>query len=260
MLLETFLVNLGIAFGLASVLWLVSVKITNVSIIDPFWSLCIWLPYAYNCIRSGLSPGRMLLLVASGIWALRLFAYLLFRCIGKPEDARYAAFRKRFGETRYWWFSFFQVFALQALLSQLISLPLLAASCTLGSDEIRWNDIAGLAVFILGFLFEAASDYQLQVFKRNPENRGKLLDKGFFRYTRHPNYFGEATLWFGLWLMSVDAPWGIVSVAGPLLLLWLLLRVSGVTMLDQHLARTRPEYAAYAKRTSAFMPMPPRRL
>jgi steroid 5-alpha reductase family enzyme len=258
MLLETFLVNLGIALGLAAVLWFVSVKITNVSIVDPFWSLCIWLPYAYHCFRSGLTPGRTLLLAASGVWAIRLFVYLLFRCIGKPEDARYAAFRERFGRERYWWFSFFQVFALQAMLSQLVSLPLLAASCTLGSDEIRWNDLAGLAIFIVGFLFEVVGDYQLQAFKKKPENRGKLMDSGLYRYSRHPNYFGEATLWFGLWLMSIDAPWGFAALVGPLLLLWLLLRVSGVAMLDEHMARTRPEYAAYAKKTPAFIPMPPR--
>lgn len=255
---ELLLANAGWVFALMSALWLVSVPLKDVSIVDPWWSMAFLLVTAHTALRSGLTVPKVVLLAEVCLWALRLWLHLLLRARGKPEDPRYAAFRQRFGPERYWWVSYFQVFLLQGGLVLLVSAPLQLAASAGPEDAWRLNDLAGLVVFWVGLGVESAADWQLRVFRAAPGNRGRILDTGLWRYSRHPNYFGEALVWWGFGLSALDRPWGWAALAGPALMTFLLVRVSGVSLLDQHLLRTRPGYADYVRRTSAFVPMPRR--
>lgn len=254
MTLDLLAASAVLVLGLMTVLWLASIRLRDVSIVDPWWSIGFLLVTAYTALRTGLTPGKTLLLAAVTVWALRLWWHLLRRSRGKPEDPRYAAFRARYGSERYWWVSFFQVFLLQGLLVMMISAPLQVAAAARPPDPIGVADVVGLVVFLAGFAFEMTADAQLQSFRDDPSRLGQVLDTGLWRLSRHPNYFGEAVLQWGLWIVSLDAPWGWATVAAPVLMTFLLLRVSGVTMLDAHLTSTRPGYADYVRRTPAFVP------
>ncbi|TFH28636.1 MAG: DUF1295 domain-containing protein [Myxococcales bacterium] len=250
--------NVALVLGLMTLLWLISVYLRDVSIVDPWWSMSFLLVQAHTVARTGLTPAKTLLLCLVAVWALRLWLHLLWRDRGKPEDPRYASFRQRYGPDRYWWVSFFQVFVLQGVLVVFISSPLQLAAVAGAPDPVTATDLAGLLIFAFGFLFEAVADWQLQSFRRDPGNRGKVLDSGLWRWSRHPNYFGEAVLWWGFWLFAADQPLGWATVLAPTLMTFLLLRVSGVTMLDTHLTRSKPGYREYLRRTSAFVPRRPR--
>ena len=240
-----------------TVLWGWSVFRRDASVVDPWWSIGFLLVAVQTLIASPPAASKRLLVAMVALWAIRLFAHLLWRSLGKPEDPRYRAFREKYGPERYWWISFFQVFLLQGALVLVISAPLQAALAA-PAAPLRWNHLAGLLLFAAGFGFEAAGDWQLFRFQSSRANRGKILDTGLWQWTRHPNYFGEALLWWGFWLYAASAPWGLATVLAPALMTFLLLRVSGVTLLEEHLARSRPGYAAYVKRTSPFLPRRPR--
>jgi steroid 5-alpha reductase family enzyme len=247
-----------------TVLWAVSVFVRDVSIVDPWWSIGFLLITANTVWRTGFTPGKALLLGMVGIWAVRLWLHLLWRSRGKPEDPRYADFRRRFGPERYWWLSFFQVFLLQGFLIVLISAPLQVAAAARVADPVSFLDILGLAVFAAGFAIEAVADAQLAAFRRESSRREatepkRVLDTGLWRSSRHPNYFGEALLWWGFWISVLDMPMGWATVFAPVVMTFLLVKVSGVAMLDAHLGATRPGDAEYIRRTSAFIPWPPRR-
>ena len=248
--------NAGLVLVLVTALWLVSVFRRDASLIDPWWSISFLLVTVHTALATGLTPGKWLLLGMVATWALRLWLHLLLRSRGKPEDPRYAAFRQRYGAARYWWVSYFQVFLLQGALALFISAPLQLAASAAGA--ITPLAIAGLVVFGVGLTFEIVADAQLQAFRDDPSKRGKVLDTGLWRYSRHPNYFGEALLWWGFWLTALGLPLGLFTVLAPALMTFLLLKVSGVAMLDEHLSRTRPGFADYMRRTSGFLPRPPR--
>ncbi len=257
-MLYLWLANAGVVLGLMSLLWLVSVRLTDVSIVDPWWSFGFLLVSLQGFLRTGATPAKLLVLTLVAAWALRLWAHLLWRSRGKPEDPRYAAFRERFGAQRYWWVSYFQVFVLQGLLMLTISAPLVVATMAVLPDPIGLTHLLGAAVVLIGLLCEVIADHQLAAFRRDPAKRGQVLDSGLWRYSRHPNYFGEALLWWGFWILALPQPYGWATVFAPVLMSFLLLRVSGVTMLDAHLSRTKPGYAEYVRRTSAFFPRPRR--
>jgi steroid 5-alpha reductase family enzyme len=189
-------------------------------------------------------------------WAVRLWLHLLLRSQGKPEDPRYTAFRRHFGPQRYWWISFFQVFLLQGVLASLISLPLQVAEAS--RLPLEGPLFTGAAVFLAGFVFEATADRQLQRFRVDPAKRGQVLDSGLWKYSRHPNYFGEALLWWGFWICSLSAPGAWLTFPAPALMTFLLLRVSGVKLLDAHMSAKNPAYAEYIRRTPAFIPGAPK--
>lgn len=258
MTLELFASNAALVGGLMTLLWVFSVIRRDASIVDPWWSMGFLLVAANTAARTGLTAGKALLLVLVGLWAVRLWLHLLLRSRGRPEDPRYAGFRQRFGPARYWWVSFFQVFLLQGCLLLLISAPLQLAAAAAVPDPVTLADLVGLAAFTVGLAIEAVADRQLQAFRNDPSKKGKVLDTGLWGWSRHPNYFGEALLWWGLWACSLDQPFGWATVLSPLLLTFLLLRVSGVTMLDAHMRATRPGYDAYLKRTPGFIPRRPR--
>ena len=258
MTLSLFVANYAAILPLMTVLWIVSVAKRNVSIVDPFWSIAFLIPTVRTALGTGLSEKKIALLLAVTLWSLRLFVHLFVRGLGKPEDPRYAAFRQRYGERRYWWFSFFQVFVLQGTLAALISLPLQITAAAPVSAALSIVDWVGLSLFALGFLCEAIADEQLRRFRALPKDPNRVLCTGLWRYSRHPNYFGEALLGFGLWLLSVDQPGGWLSVLAPIAMTFLLVKVSGVAMLDAYMTKTRPAYADYVRRTSAFVPFWPR--
>lgn len=254
-MVSLFLGNAAWVLGLMTALWLVSVRLRNASVVDPFWSILSLVVVARTVIVTGPTAGKLALTALVTVWALRLFAHLLARSIGHGEDPRYAAFRARFGPARYWWVSFFQVFVLQGVLALVASAPLFVAGAAEAPDPIGWNDVAGGAIALVGLVIEAVADATLQRFRRDPANKGQVLDRGLFARSRHPNYFGECVFAWGTWLMAIDrGALGLASAIGPALMTFLLLRVSGVTMLDAHLAKTKPGYAAYMARTPAFFP------
>lgn len=235
--------------------WLLSLIKRNVSIVDTLWSLLFVLAAAsYALAAPHMTPRALVVLVQLSIWALRLAIYITARNWGGGEDRRYQAIRAR-NQPHFWLKSLYLVFALQGVLAWIVSLPLYAAitsGAPLGSV-----DLAGSLLWLLGFCFETLGDWQLARFKRDPANRGRVMDRGLWRYTRHPNYFGECVLWWGFYLLALAAgAWW--SIVGPALMSVLLLRVSGVTLLEQDIGERRPGYADYKRRTNAFLPGPPR--
>jgi steroid 5-alpha reductase family enzyme len=211
--------------------------------------------YAFSQTPGGDPTRKVLLMILVTTWGLRLSLYLLWRNWGQGEDFRYRAFRQRYGPDRYWWISFFQTFMLQGFLAWIISAPLLGAQIQGG--QLNFLDYAALAMWMIGFIFEAGSDFQLARFRADPANEGKLLTSGFWRYSRHPNYFGDAACWWGYGLLSLAAG-SYLPALGALLMTVVIVRVSGVTLLEKTLAKRKPDYEAYARRTSSFIPWPPR--
>ena len=199
---------------------------------------------------------KIILVVLVCLWGLRLSLYLAWRNWGKGEDFRYQQFRQKYGAHRYWWFSFFQVFLLQGILMWLISAPLLGAQYYTGQAKLNILDILGVLVWLIGIIFEAGGDFQLARFKANLQNKGKVLDTGLWKYTRHPNYFGDSCVWWGYGLICL-AGGSYIPVYGSILMTALIIRVSGVFLLERSLAQTKPGYRDYIKRTSAFFPGPP---
>jgi steroid 5-alpha reductase family enzyme len=251
--------NAGLVLGLMVVLWLVSVVRRDASIIDPWWSIAFLLVTVHTVAHTGITPAKAVLLVLVAVWAIRLWLHLLRRSRGQPEDPRYAGFRARYGPERYWWVSFFQVFLLQGALVLIISAPLQLAAAAPSPDPVKPTHIASLLLFAAGFALEVIADAQLQRCRGDPARRGTVLDRGLWRYSRHPNYFGEALLWWGFWLAACARPFGWLTCFAPALMTFLLVRVSGVRMMDAHLVATRPGYADYVRRTSAFVPLPSRK-
>jgi steroid 5-alpha reductase family enzyme len=249
--LTIYLYGLAIAVVAAFGTWLLSLKLRNVAIVDSLWSLMFLVmacSYTFGAPRPG--PRAVVVLVLVTAWALRLSIYITLRNWGHGEDRRYQAIRAR-NEPNFAVKSLYLVFALQALLAWVISLPLLGS--ILGSRALGPLDIAGVAVWLVGFSFEAGGDWQLARFKADPANQGKVMDKGFWRFTRHPNYFGDFCVWWGFYFLAVSAgAWW--SVGAPLLMSLLLMRVSGVTLLEKDIGKRRPQYADYIRRTNAFFP------
>jgi steroid 5-alpha reductase family enzyme len=252
---------LSFACGVAVmlVLWLVSLARRDVSIVDIWWGPGFaWLAAIAFSRAAAPGPRGTLLLALVAIWGLRLGGYLLWRNWGHGEDARYARMRRHHGE-RFRWISLATVFGLQALLQWFVSLPLQLAQLVPSARPLGALDAFGVALVATGLFFEAVGDAQLARFKADPANRGRVMDRGLWRYTRHPNYFGDCLAWWGLFAIAAATPAGPWTIASPLLMTFLLLRVSGVALLERSLVRTRPEYRDYIARTSAFFPRPPSR-
>ncbi|MGB5303685.1 MAG: DUF1295 domain-containing protein [Gemmatimonadota bacterium] len=243
----------------AYVLWLVSLANGDASIADRFWGLGFVLLAAWYASNGGGWPVRSwLLLGLTSVWGIRLSVHIHRRNRGKPEDPRYARWREN-GGASYWWTSLWKVFALQALILWIVAAPLLVGQSSGTPDHLTAADFAGSAVWLLGFAFEAVGDAQLAAFRADPANAGKVLSTGLWRFTRHPNYFGDALIWWGLFVIATSVPGGSWTAFSPILMTVLLVRVSGVALLEESLRETRPGYADYVARTSAFIPWPPRR-
>lgn len=244
---------------LVTLLWIWSVMITNVSIVDLFWGFGFVVVNAfYVFMTDELNTRKILILALVSVWGLRLSIYLALRNIGKGEDFRYQEFRRNFGSKRYWWFSFFQTFLLQGVLIMIVSLPLLGVNSSTSSGELTILDYLGITVWLIGFTFEAGGDFQLARFKRNVANKGKVLNIGFWKYTRHPNYFGDSAVWWAYAIFSIAAGsyWQII---GSIVMTLLIIKVSGVALLEKTLNDTKPQYREYIEKTNSFFPWFPKK-
>ena len=248
----------GLTLAMMFVLWLVSLAMKNASIVDIFWGAGFTvIALATFVLSDGYRPRKVLITSLAAIWGLRLASYIGWRNAGKGEDFRYQAMRKRHGD-RFALVSLFTVFVLQGVLMWVISLPLQIAQLYGDPRRLIWMDLLGAALWATGLSFEAIGDWQLARFKSQPANKGKVMDRGLWAYTRHPNYFGDALLWWGLYLIALATEGGWWTVVSPLLMTTLLMKVSGVALLEKTLVKTRPEYRDYVRRTSAFFPLPPK--
>jgi steroid 5-alpha reductase family enzyme len=248
--------GLVFALSMAVVLWLVSLRTRDVSIVDMFWGLGVagvvniaaWAGQA-----SGQRTAAVLFLV--NLWGLRLAAHIWAR--HKGEDHRYAAMREKFGRN-WWWLSLIQVFLLQAILIWFVPAPLVAA-VLYSHMPMGWLDYAGFAVAAVALLFEALADFQLATFRADPASERKVMDRGLWAWSRHPNYFGEALMWWGYFAIGFGASHQWWLVLSPLLVTFLLLQVSGVPLMEDKIDERRPGYAEYRRRVSAFVPWPPKK-
>jgi steroid 5-alpha reductase family enzyme len=257
-MLMTALAGLGAILTALTLVWVLSVKRRDASIADVCWGLGFVLLAWLYCLLSPTMTSRAWLVAALvTIWGVRLSLHILRRNHGHGEDPRYRAMRASHGPA-FWWRSLFTVFWLQGALLWFVALPLLVAVHAARPAALTAVDVLGVLLFAIGFGFEVAGDHHLARFKAEPSNRGKVLDRGLWRYTRHPNYFGDATLWWGLYAIAAATPAGWLTVLSPTLMTFLLIRVSGVTLLEDGLKKSKPGYLAYIARTPAFFPWPPR--
>ncbi len=261
-LAHNLLVTLLVLLACVLLLWWQSLRVRDISLIDLFWGpafgIVALVGYAIGA-GHGTEPRRTLVTVLTVAWAVRLGAYLWWRNHGRGEDPRYTAlFRDRYPDTLAL-VTLTQVYLLQGVLAWLISVPVQFAQYLSRPAELGPAAWAGVALWAVGFTFEAVGDWQLARFRADPANRGRVMDRGLWRYTRHPNYFGNACLWWGLWLVACDHPLGLVTVFSPLLMTHVLLNVTGKKLLESRLADARPGYAEYVARTPGFVPWFPRR-
>lgn len=254
MMISTFVAVAAFFF----LLWIASIVLRDASIVDRFWGLAfVLIATTASAATGGFTDRSRLVTVLITVWGLRLSTHITARNLGRGEDYRYKAMRRRWGK-RFPALSLVTVFAFQAAIAWVVSLPLQAAIRAQAPEDLGLLDFLGLAVWSVGFLFEAVADWQLMAFLSEPRTRGRVMNRGLWRYTRHPNYFGDALQWWGIWLFAtaIGAAW---TAIGPALMTFLLLRVSGVAMLERKLIKSRPNYEKYVRRTSAFLPLPPRR-
>jgi steroid 5-alpha reductase family enzyme len=256
-MLSFVVVAAGAVFAYMTAVFLAALVKKNNSIVDVAWGPGFIL---VALVTLFLEPGVLARQVLVGglvaVWGLRLAVHIFLRNWGRGEDFRYAKWRREWGR----WFvprSFLQVFMLQGVFMLMISSPILLVNRST-ERGLTLFDALGSVVWLVGFFFEAVGDYQLKKFKEKPESRGKIMMSGLWMYTRHPNYFGEAALWWGIWLLALSVPGGWAGIISPLTIGFLLLKVSGVTMLEKKYAGNE-EFAAYARRTSSFFPLLPKK-
>ncbi len=247
----------AVLWGYVTLWFLISLIKRRNDVADVAWGLGFVLLAWTSFFLSGRSGARGIVSgILVSIWGLRLAWHIHARHRGKPEDFRYMAWRREWGK----WFyarSYAQVYILQGALLFIVALPVLMINRSPGST-FGFLDVIGVCVWLLGFVFESVGDAELARFKRDPQNRGKILQGGLWRYTRHPNYFGEVVLWWGTWLLAVSAPGGWFGIVGPLTITVLILKVSGIPMLEKKMAG-HSDFVEYKKRTSMFLPRFPKR-
>lgn len=250
---DAYVSGLAVMAAIAFPGWVVSVWRRNVTLVDSLWALFFCAACLVYVLQAPPSPRGTLMLVLTLVWGLRLSGYLAWRNWGKPEDKRYLQIRQNnapgFGLK-----SLYLIFGFQVFLAWIISLPQHAAAFS--STQLNVLDFAGIALWLFGWAWESLADLQLARFKAKPANHGKVMDRGLWRYSRHPNYFGECCLWWGFFLIAL-AGGGWWSVVSPLLMTFLLLKFSGVPMLEPGMLQRNPAYAAYMRRTNAFLPGKP---
>lgn len=251
------LTSAGIAAIFMTGVWLLSLYKKDMSIVDAFWGLgfmAIAHHWFFRLEDAALRQFAVTFMVS--LWGLRLAIHIFVRSIGKPEDPRYVAFRDDWKENT-WWISYFKVFLLQGGLTLIIALPVIV---TLSDPDTSFSglNLFGVLLWFFGFAFETTADYQLYRFKKDPSNKGKVMNRGLWYYSRHPNYFGEVCVWWGIFFISLGAGLWYVSIAGPMLITFLLLRVSGITMMEKRY-EGNDAYALYKQNTSPFFPLPPRK-
>lgn len=247
------LIGWAIVSALMFVLWLIQLRTKNAGIVDVGWTLSVAiLAILYAALGKGSAVHRWVLAGTAALWALRLGGYLAIRTLGKPEDSRYHILRKRWTTGTNW--KFLLVFEAQAVLDVLLSVPFLLTSFhAVGS--LAWQQLAGIAIWIIAISGESIADAQLAAFKRDPANRGLVCQMGLWNYSRHPNYFFEWLVWIGWATFASTAPWGWLAFSAPVLMFLFLFRVTGIPATEAQSLRSKGEaYAEYQRTTSAFVP------
>ena len=234
--------------------WFISLAYRNVTIVDSLWGLgfilVAWLTFFMS---DGVWSRKMLIAVLVTLWGLRLSIYLSWRNWGKGEDPRYGSWRKKSGD-RFWLVSLFKVFILQALFLWVISVAVQIGQLAPTPAKLTWLDGLGIIVWAVGFTFESLGDWQLAKFKSDPASKGRVMDRGLWAYTRHPNYFGEFLIWWGIFLITLSTPNSWWTILSPAIITMVLLKMTGIPLTEQELVKNRPGYSEYVKRTSAFVP------
>jgi len=261
-LVSVLLVNFGVMCAGFFVLWLITLALKDATIVDAYWALGMVVLAASTFLQQGATDRNLLLLAICGVWGIRLAGYMYWRWIDHGPDRRYKKMFERLKAQKNWGFatsSLIAVILTQAPLQFLVSLPVQlgqvdAAPAALGA--LAWIG-AGIAVF--GILYECIADWQLTRFRKTPGNEGKVMQAGLWKYSRHPNYFGEALVWWGLFLIAAETQTGLWSFIGPAFLTWTLAKWSGAPTMENRMRRTKPEYADYIARTSSLVPWPPKR-
>lgn len=252
------LINLAVVFLFMACIWLLSVAKKDASIVDIVWGLCFillaWLTFGQ---ADGYVGRKLLVSVLVTIWGLRLATHILFRNRGKGEDPRYMDMRRRHGKA-FWYVSLFKVFLLQATLAWIIALVIQVPQFSSTPSRFTILDLAGVVIWCTGLVFESVGDWQLTQFLSKPSNKDQLLTSGLWAYTRHPNYFGESLIWWGFFLIALSNSGNIWLIMSPLLITFLLLRVSGVALLEKSMVNDHTEYSDYMQNTSAFIPWFPK--
>ena len=242
-----------ITAALLSVVWLLSLLKRDAVIMDVAYPMVAALPSLVLLARRGSgSPHELLVAAMLLLWSLRMSLHIGLRSIGHGEDGRYAAWRRRFGKN-WWWWSFFQVFAMQGVTVWLWSLGLVAAVAA-GPRELGWQHLLAVALFAVGFYFQTVADLQLERFKKQRTERSQLLDTGLWSLSRHPNYFGEAMVWWGFGALGLVHPWGWLALMCPAYVTWFMGAGSATPMQERYMARTKPAYAGYVARVPKFFP------
>jgi steroid 5-alpha reductase family enzyme len=241
-----------------TIVFLLALKKKDNSIVDIAWGLgFVGVAILTLTLKEGITSRQLIISGLVFVWGVRLALHIAIRKRGKGEDFRYAKWRQDWGR----WFvlrSYFQIFMLQGVFLFIIALPIMLVNFFPRFD-LTVIDFFGVGVWLIGFFFEAVGDYQLNQFKKRPENKGKIIKTGLWKYTRHPNYFGEVVIWWGIFLVALSVKNGWIAILSPLTISFLLLRVSGVTMLEKKYAGN-PDFEAYAKRTNAFFPWLPKKV
>jgi len=257
-LLAASLAELGWVLAGLSAVWLLSLALRDASIVDIAWGagfvLVAWTTAGQAPV---LGPRGLLCGVLVSLWGARLAFYLAWRNWGAGEDVRYVRMRRRWG-ARFPWVSLVTVFGLQGVVMWVVSLPVQYTVYAAGDAPLGAFDALAVLCFAAGLGFEAIGDWQLARFKRDPANRGRIMDRGLWAWTRHPNYFGDAVVWWSLWLLALPLPGGALTAVGPAVMTWFLVNVSGKAMLERGLAKTKPGWDDYVARTSGFVPRPPK--
>jgi len=245
-----------ILFLYMSIWFVISLIKKRNDVADIAWGLgFMLLAWTSFCLGSAQGTRGLVVGLLVSIWGVRLAWHIYMRNRGRAEDYRYAKWREEWGK----WFylrSYLQVYLLQGALLFLIVLPILIINKSAGAS-LNYLDFIGVGVWILGFIFESVGDAQLARFIKDPKNKGRLMQSGLWGYTRHPNYFGEVTMWWGIWIIALSAPNGLYGIIGPLIITFLILKVSGIPMLEKKMEEN-PEFTEYKKRTSIFLPLPPK--
>ena len=248
------LIGLGTILTASTLVWIISVRLEDASIADICWgSGFVLLAWLYCVLSPTLTSRSWLVAALITLWGARLSLHIARRNHGKAEDPRYRAMRASHGRS-FWWRSLFTVFWMQGAILWFVALPVLAAVRAAHPAALIAVDGLGVVLFAVGFGFEVVGDYQLSRFRAEASNRGHVLDRGLWRYTRHPNYFGDATLWWGLYATACATPGGWLTVLSPALMSFLLMRVSGMTLLEAGLQASKRGYREYITRTPAFFP------
>ena len=244
-------------FLFMSLIFVLAVLKKNNGIVDIAWGLGFILLALFNFFYvPGFTARQVLITLMITMWGIRLAHYINCRNKNKPEDFRYAAWRKQWG--KHWMIrTYFQVFMIQGFFMLIIAFPLFALHYDDGT-RLELLDVAGVAIWLVGFLFQSIGDLQMMTFKKNVSNKGKIITSGLWKYTRHPNYFGESTMWWGIFIIVFNGSNLWISIISPITITFLLLFVSGIPLLEKKY-KDNPEFQEYARKTSMFVPWFPKK-